>query len=58
LQRAQVADIAQMGTPVEVAQLILPRGSTLLATATQTVQQPSKTTPLGVVELPPQTYYS
>jgi hypothetical protein len=54
----QVADIAQLGTPIEVAQLILPRGSTLLATATQQFEQPPKETPLGKVDLPPQTYYS
>jgi hypothetical protein len=46
-----------MGNPIEVAQLILPRGSTLLATATQQVQVPPKQTPVGPLELPPQTYY-
>lgn len=53
----QVNDISQLGTPIEVAQLILPRGSTLLATATQQVPVPPKTTPVGQVELPPQTYF-
>lgn len=53
----QVNDISQLGNPIEVAQLILPRGSTLLATATAQVPVPSKQTPVGVVELPPQTYY-
>lgn len=50
-------DISQLGTPIEVAQLILPRGSTLLATATQQVPVPPKQTPVGQVELPPQTYF-
>lgn len=53
----QVNDISQLGTPIEVAQLILPRGSTLLATATQQVPVPPKQTPVGQVDLPPQTYY-
>jgi hypothetical protein len=53
----QVNDISQLGDPIEVAKLILPRGSTLLATATQQVPVPPKTTPVGDVELPPQTYY-
>lgn len=53
----QVNDISQLGNPIEVAQLILPRGSTLLATATQQVAVPPKQTPVGLVELPPQTYY-
>lgn len=53
----QVNDISMMGNPIEVAQLILPRGSTLLATATQQVQVPPKQTPVGPLELPPQTYY-
>lgn len=54
---AQVNDISQLGTPIEVAQLILPRGSTLLATATQQVPVPPKQTPVGQVDLPPQTYF-
>jgi hypothetical protein len=53
----QVTDISQLGEPVAVAQLLLPRGSTLLATATQQVPQPPKETPLGLVDIPPQTYY-
>lgn len=53
----QVNDISQLGNPIEVAQLILPRGSTLLATATTNVPVPPKQTPLGLTELPPQTYY-
>jgi hypothetical protein len=53
----QVADISQLGNPIEVAQLLLPRGSTLLATATQQVPQPPKETPLGPVDIPPQNYY-
>jgi len=53
----QVNDISQLGNPIEVAQLILPRGSTLLATATAQVPLPPKQTPVGPVDLPPQTYY-
>lgn len=53
----QVTDISQLGEPIAVAQLLLPRGSTLLATATQQVPQPPKETPLGLVEIPPQNYF-
>ncbi|KAF6259105.1 hypothetical protein COO60DRAFT_1515422 [Scenedesmus sp. NREL 46B-D3] len=53
----QVTDISQLGDPVAVAQLVLPRGSTLLATATQQVPQPPKETPLGLVDIPPQNYF-
>ncbi|KAF8061996.1 hypothetical protein HT031_004256 [Scenedesmus sp. PABB004] len=53
----QVSDISQLGSPLEVAALLLPRGSTLLGSETAAVPQPAKETPLGVVELPPQNYY-
>lgn len=43
---------------MEVAKLILPRGSTLLAANTTSVEQPPKDTPLGPVDIPPQTYYT
>lgn len=54
----QVNDISQMGDPVAVATLILPRGSRLLATATEQVPQSPKVTPVGQLELPPRTYYT
>ncbi len=53
----QVNDIKQIGEPIAVAGLVLPRGSTLLASSQQQVTQLPKDTPLGQVELPPQTYY-
>jgi hypothetical protein len=53
----QVSDVSQLGDPIAVAQLVLPRGSTLLATATQQVPQPPKETPLGLVDIPPQNYF-
>eukprot|EP00775_Hariotina_reticulata_P002595 gene2595-2897_t len=54
----QVSDISQLGDPIAVAKLVLPRGSTLLAASTQLVEQPAKDTPLGPVDFPPQTYYT
>jgi hypothetical protein len=54
----QVSDISQLGDPIAVANLVLPRGSTLLAASTQVVEQPAKETPLGPVDIPPQTYYA
>eukprot|EP00878_Enallax_costatus_P024693 GHUV01026372.1.p1 GENE.GHUV01026372.1~~GHUV01026372.1.p1 ORF type:complete len:207 (+),score=45.90 GHUV01026372.1:188-808(+) len=54
----QVNDITQMGDPIAVASLIVPRGSRLLAKATEEVPQPPKETPVGQIELPPRTYYT
>lgn len=45
------------GTPLEAAQLLLPRGSKLLSTSQESVPTPSRQTPVGLVDLPPKTYY-
>jgi hypothetical protein len=55
--RGQVSDLSQYGPAEDVAKLLLPRGSLLLA-STQTVEKfPPRETPLGQVEIPPRTYY-
>lgn len=56
-QCTKVSDISQLGDVAAVSELVLPRGSTLLASTTQQVPQPPKETPLGQVDMPPQNYY-
>jgi hypothetical protein len=41
----------------DVAKLLLPRGSTLLASASVVVPRGVRETPVGPVEIPPRTYY-
>ncbi len=53
----QVADLTQYGNAIEVAKLLLPRGSKLLAASTQQVELPTRSTPLGDVAVPPKTYF-
>ncbi|GBF97279.1 hypothetical protein Rsub_09970 [Raphidocelis subcapitata] len=53
----QVSDLAQYGPADEVAKLLLPRGAALLASASIEEARRSRDTPLGVVEIPPRTYY-
>ena len=54
----QVADVTQYGDPIEVAKLLLPRGSTLLSTDTAVEEQAAKDTLVGTVAIPPKTYYT
>jgi hypothetical protein len=54
----QIADISFFGTPREAASLLLPRGSLLLSDPeAESVDQKSKETPLGEVDIPPVNYY-
>ncbi|GAX72657.1 hypothetical protein CEUSTIGMA_g113.t1 [Chlamydomonas eustigma] len=53
----QVSDITAFGTIEEAAQVLLPRGSVVLTASSEVQQIPSRETPLGVVEIPPKTYY-
>lgn len=54
---AQVTDISVYGTPEEAAPLLLPRGSTLLASGIVTVPVPPRNTTLGIVNFPDRSYY-
>eukprot|EP00195_Chlamydomonas_chlamydogama_P016063 CAMPEP_0202891054 /NCGR_PEP_ID=MMETSP1392-20130828/1241_1 /ASSEMBLY_ACC=CAM_ASM_000868 /TAXON_ID=225041 /ORGANISM="Chlamydomonas chlamydogama, Strain SAG 11-48b" /LENGTH=374 /DNA_ID=CAMNT_0049574723 /DNA_START=32 /DNA_END=1158 /DNA_ORIENTATION=+ len=53
----QVSDISMFGEPEAAANLLLPRGSVLLSSDSEVVQPPPKETPIGLVEVPPRTYY-
>lgn len=53
----QISDIANFGTPIEAAPLLLPRGAKLLAATAEVEQLPPRDTMLGTVEIPPKTYY-
>jgi hypothetical protein len=52
-----VTDITAYGTIEEAAQLLLPRGSTVLRARTLQEAVPPKITPLGTVDMPPKSYY-
>jgi hypothetical protein len=52
-----VSDLAQYGPADEVAKLLLPRGATLIASASIVEERQARDTPLGRVEIPPRTYY-
>lgn len=53
----QVNDVTSFGDAAEAAKLLVPRGSTLLAANTFQVELPPRATAVGVVEIPPKTYY-
>ena len=59
LPPAQVQDIRQFGSLEEVAALLLPKEVQVLAQGSSTVEQEPRDTGtvLGVVQLPPQTFY-
>jgi|LauGreSBDMM110SN_4_FD.fasta_scaffold40265_1 hypothetical protein len=53
----QVNDISVWGSPEEAAQLLLPRGSVAVSATAEAVQLPAKETPVGLLEIPPRSYY-
>ncbi len=59
LRRLQITDISQLGTPQQVAQLVLPRDVRVLSTVVSKTALPPKDTGtvLGVVDRDPVTTY-
>lgn len=57
---AAAADISQLGSPRDVAKLLLPPGATVLALDTASVAQPPRDTGtvVGVIQRDPVTYYT
>jgi hypothetical protein len=53
----QVSDITAFGKIEEAAQVLLPRGSVVLAASSEVQQISARETPMGIVEIPPRTYY-
>ena len=55
----QITDVAQLGTPEEVARLLLPPGTAVIASSVKTFPQPPRDTGtvMGVIERPPVLQY-
>ncbi|KAI8462903.1 MAG: hypothetical protein J3K34DRAFT_527409 [Monoraphidium minutum] len=53
----QVADVSQWGSVEEVSKLMVPRGARLVGSAEIAEPRETRETPLGVVEIPPRSYY-
>jgi hypothetical protein len=52
-----VSDVTAFGSPEDAARILVPKGAKLLAISTEVVQLPAKETPLGLLEVPPKSYY-
>lgn len=53
----QIADISQYGDLAEVAELVVPKGATLVSSSVSQTIRPPRDTLVGIVEIPPKNYY-
>lgn len=53
----QIADISQYGDLTEVAELVVPKGATILSSTISQTIRPPRDTLVGIVEIPSKNYY-